>query len=104
VIGRTANRERIIDSILDPSKEIAPQFVQHTVTTKGGDAYSGILLGQQADGTYTLLMNDGRGVVVPGALVVSHETSKVSLMPDELEQGLTIEEFRDLVAYMLSLK
>ena len=104
VIGRTANRERIVDSILDPSKEIAPQFVQHTVTAKSGDAYSGILLGQQADGTYTLLMNDGRGVIVPGALVASHETSKVSLMPDELERGLTIEEFRDLVAYMLSLK
>ena len=104
VIGRTANRERIIDSILDPSKEIAPQFVQHTVETKGGDSYSGILLGQQADGTYTLLMNDGRGAVVPGALVKSHDISKVSLMPDELEQGLTVEEFRDLVAFMLSLK
>jgi putative heme-binding domain-containing protein len=104
VIGRIANRERIIDSILDPSKEIAPQFVQHTVETKGGDSYSGILLGQQADGTYTLLMNDGRGVVVPGALVKSHETSKVSLMPDELEHGLTVEEFRDLVAFMMSLK
>ena len=104
VIGRIANRERIIDSILDPSKEIAPQFVQHTVETKSGDSYSGILLGQQADGTYTLLMNDGRGAVVPGALVKSHEISKVSLMPDELEQGLTVEEFRDLVAFMLSLK
>jgi putative membrane-bound dehydrogenase-like protein len=104
VIGRVANRERLIDSILDPSKEIAPQFVQHTIETKSGDSYSGILLGQQADGTYTLLMNDGRGVVVPGALVASHDTSKVSLMPDELEQGLTVEEFRDLVTFMLSLK
>lgn len=104
VIGRVANRERLIDSILDPSKEIAPQFVQHTVETKAGDSYSGILLGQQADGTYTLLMNDGRGVVVPGTLVKSHETSKVSLMPDELEHGLTVEEFRDLVAFMMSLK
>ena len=75
-----------------------------TVETKGGDFYSGILLGQQADGTYTLLMSDGRGAVVPGALVKSHEISKVSLMPDELEQGLTVEEFRDLVAFMLSLK
>jgi putative membrane-bound dehydrogenase-like protein len=104
VIGRVANRDRIIDSILEPSKEIAPQFVQHTVATKSGDEYSGILVGQQTDGTYTLLMNDGRGVVVPGALVATHETSKVSLMPDELEQGLTVEEFRDLLAFLLSLK
>lgn len=104
VIGRVANRDRIIDSILDPSKEIAPQFVQHTVTTKSGESYSGILVGQHANGTYTLLMNDGRGVVVPGSKVATHETSKVSLMPDELERGLTVEEFCDLLTFLLSLK
>jgi putative membrane-bound dehydrogenase-like protein len=104
VIGRVANRERIIDSILNPSKEIAPQFVQHTVETKAGDSFAGILIGQQADGTCTLLMNDGRGVLIPGPLVASHQTSNVSLMPDELEQGFTIEEFRDLLTFLLSLK
>lgn len=104
VIGRVANRDRIIDSILDPSKEIAPQFVQHTVETKNGESFAGILTGQQSDGTVTLLMNDGRGVVVPGSQVATHENSKVSLMPDELEQGLTLQEFRDLLAFLLSLK
>jgi putative membrane-bound dehydrogenase-like protein len=104
VIGRIANRDRIIDSILDPSKEIAPQFVQHTVETKSGESFAGILTGQQSDGTVTLLMNDGRGVVIPGSQVATHENSKVSLMPDELEQGLTVREFRDLLAFLLSLK
>jgi putative heme-binding domain-containing protein len=104
VIGRVANRDRIIDSILDPSKEIAPQFVQHTVETKNGESFAGILTGQQSDGTVTLLMNEGRGVVIPGSQVATHENSKVSLMPDELEQGLTLQEFRDLLAFLLSLK
>jgi len=104
VIGRVANRDRIIDSILNPSKEIAPQFVQHTVEVKSGESYSGILTGEQAGGTVALLMNDGRGVVIPGPQVVSRHTSKVSLMPDELEQGLSVQEFRDLLAFLLSLK
>ena len=104
VIGRVANRDRIIDSILDPSKEIAPQFVQHAVETKSGESFTGILTGQQSDGTVTLLTNDGRGVMVPGSQVASRENSKVSLMPDELEQGLTLQEFRDLLAFLLSLK
>jgi putative membrane-bound dehydrogenase-like protein len=104
VIGRVANRDRIIDSILDPSKEIAPQFVQHTVDTKKGDSFSGVLTGQQADGTVALLMNDGRGVLIPGPQVAEHQTSKVSLMPDDLELGLTVEEFRDLLAFLLLLK
>jgi hypothetical protein len=47
---------------------------------------------------------DGRGVVIPGSQVDSHSTSKVSLMPDELEQGLSVDEFRDLVAFLLSLQ
>jgi putative heme-binding domain-containing protein len=104
VIGRVANRDRIIDSILDPSKEIAPQFVQHTVEVKSGESYSGTLTGEQADGTVALLMNDGHGIVIPGTQVVSRHTSKVSLMPDELEQGLAVQEFRDLLAFLLSLK
>jgi putative membrane-bound dehydrogenase-like protein len=104
VIGRVANRDRIIDSILDPSKEIAPQFVAHTVETKSGDSFAGILTGQQADGTIALLMNDGRGVLIPGVQVAEHQTSKVSLMPDDLEQGLSVEEFRDLLAFLLFLK
>ncbi|MCI0744632.1 MAG: c-type cytochrome [Verrucomicrobia subdivision 3 bacterium] len=102
VIGRAANRERIIDSILNPSKEIAPQFVQHTVETKTGDSYSGVLIGKHSDGTLTLLMTDGKGVVIPSGQIATQHNSNVSLMPDELEKGLTVKEFRDLLAFLLS--
>ena len=104
VIGRVANREKIIESILNPSREIAPQFVQHTVETKSGDSYSGILTGQQADGTLALLMPDGRGVLIPGSQVAAHHNSKISLMPDDLERGLTVDEFSHLLAFLLSLR
>jgi len=104
VIGRVANRDRIIDSILNPSKEIAPQFAQHTIEAKSGESYSGVLTGEQADGTVALLMNDGHGVVIPASQIVSRQISKVSSMPDDLEQGLTVQEFRDLLAFLLSLK
>jgi putative membrane-bound dehydrogenase-like protein len=104
VIGRIANRDRIIDSILNPSKEIPPQFVQHTIEVKSGESYSGILTSEQSDGTVALLMSDGRGVVIPGSQISARSISKVSLMPEGLAQGLTVEEFRDLLAYLLSLK
>jgi len=104
VIGRVANRDRIIDSILNPSKEIPPQFAQHTIEVKNGESYSGILTSEQSDGTVALLMNDGRGVIIPGPQISSRHISKVSLMPEGLAQGLSVEEFRDLLAYLLSLK
>ncbi len=104
VIGRIANRDRIIDSILNPSKEIPPQFVQHIIDAKNGESYSGILTSEQADGTVALLMSDGRGVIIPGSQISSRHISKVSLMPEGLAQGLTVQEFRDLLAYLISLK
>src|SRR5204863_1616487 len=58
-IARGADREKLMQSILHPSRDIAPQFVSHTVETKDGQAVSGLLISQNADGTLTLATAEG---------------------------------------------
>ena len=41
---------------------------------------------------------------VPIAQVARHDTSPVSLMPAGLENTMTVQDFRDLLAYLLSMK
>ncbi|HVY69159.1 MAG TPA: PVC-type heme-binding CxxCH protein, partial [Verrucomicrobiae bacterium] len=103
VIARAAKREKIAQSILDPSREIAPQFVTHIVETRDGQSYSGLLIGDSTDGSVTLTTTDGKGVLIPGSQVASRQQSKVSLMPEGLEKGMSIGDFRDLLAFLETL-
>jgi len=103
-IARGSNREKLMLSILHPSRDIAPQFVSHTVETRDGQAVSGLLLSQNADGTVILATAEGKAVRIPASDVVTHTQSKVSLMPEDLAGTMTVRDFRDLMAYLLSRK
>lgn len=100
-IARGADREKLIQSILHPSRDIAPQFVGHTVETRDGDVFTGLLIGQSTEVGLTLFTADGKAVVIPGALIASQAQSKVSLMPEGLADLLTLRDFRDLLAFLL---
>ena len=47
---------------------------------------------------------DGKKIAVAGKEVVSFRMLKTSLMPDGLVEALTVEDFRDLLAYLEGLK
>ena len=102
-IARGADREKLMQSILNPSRDIPPQFVAHVVETKDGESLTGLLLSQTA-AALTLATADGQAMVVPTSEVASHTQSKVSLMPEGLDRALTVAQFRDLMAFLLSRK
>ncbi len=103
-IARVFDRQRLIDAILDPSREVAPQYEQHVVETKAGLTYTGVLVHTGLDGTLTLNAVDAGRVRVRGSDVVRHEASAQSLMPAGMEQTMTVEDFRDLLAFLMSRK
>ena len=91
-----------MQSILHPSLDMAPQFVTHTVETKDGQSYSGLFAGQSASGLVTLITADGNGTLIPGGQITSRTSSDVSLMPEGLADALTVDDFWDLLAFLLS--
>ncbi|MBI5396360.1 MAG: HEAT repeat domain-containing protein [Verrucomicrobia bacterium] len=103
-IASASDRQRLIQSILEPSREIAPQFEQHVVETKDGQTYTGVWLNAYLDGSLLLSVPGMGQVRIPGPEIVSHRTSELSLMPEGLENGMTVQDFRDLLAFLLSLK
>jgi putative heme-binding domain-containing protein len=104
VITRGGSVDKLMISILDPSRDIPPQFVTHTVTTTDGESYSGLLIGQSSTAGVTLLGGDGNAIAIPPARITAQTQSDVSLMPEGLAQGLTTQDFRDLIAYLLTRK
>jgi putative heme-binding domain-containing protein len=103
-IARGSDREKLMQSILHPSRDIAPQFVTHTIETKDGQEFSGLLIGQSVNEGATLFMANGRAVLVTPSQIASQTQSKVSLMPEGLAEALTVQDFRDLLSFLVSRK
>ncbi len=98
----TLSRERLIESIVRPSKEIAPQFSAWTIHTTAGKTLVGMLVKEEATGEQTY--SDQKGDLFrfkPGE-IESRQAQAVSIMPDGLPQLLTVQEFRDLLAFLQS--
>jgi putative membrane-bound dehydrogenase-like protein len=100
-LSRGMDRRRLVQSILQPSAEIAPQFVAWSVARMDGTIFTGILLVESQDGTQTYADAQGRPIVVPSSEIENRKPLATSIMPDNVATSLSIQEFRDLVAFLL---
>ncbi len=76
----------------------------HTVETKDGQTFSGLLIGESVESGLTLFTADAKAVLIPPGQVAARTQSTTSLMPEGLEQALTAQDFRDLLTFLLSRK
>jgi putative membrane-bound dehydrogenase-like protein len=104
VIARTMDRQKLAESILEPSKEISPQFTTWAIETKSGKVLTGMLLGEEVNGDLRMGDNTGKIFFVPFNDIETRTPMKTSIMPEKLYELMTPSEFRDLVAYLESLK
>jgi putative membrane-bound dehydrogenase-like protein len=103
-VGRSLSRDKLIESILAPSKEVAPQFVTWTVTTRDGKVHTGVIVEEGPNSTLTLGDTQGKLVTIPRNDVEERRAVPGSIMPDNLPALMTRREFRDLIAYLAKRK
>ncbi len=101
--GDAFGRRDLVESILEPSVRIAPGYGTVLVETRDGRTFQGVL--KQADASGLRLMGgDGLLVTIGKDEVLTQDGGNVSLMPEGLHAGLTLQEFTDLIEYLTSLK
>ena len=96
------SRGRLVESIIRPSKEIAPQFSSWTIVTTNGKTLVGMLVKEEATGEQTYADQKGELFRFKVGEVESRQAQALSIMPDGLPQLMTVQEFRDLVAFLQS--
>ena len=102
-IGDKFPRRELIQSILDPSAAIAVGYATTTIETRAGEVHDGVVK-QVNDSWVELMTAHGRRQRVATADIATQRTSTISLMPEGLHAGLSVEEFSDLIEYLTSLK
>ncbi|HWB10329.1 MAG TPA: PQQ-dependent sugar dehydrogenase [Pirellulales bacterium] len=102
-IGGKFDRPHLIESLLEPSRQIVEGFRTSVVATGDGRTLTGIVREQSPERIVLFDAAAARHVVAVRD-IEQRETSAVSLMPERLETLLTREQFTDLVAYLESLR
>ncbi|MEE3285499.1 MAG: hypothetical protein VX311_13035, partial [Planctomycetota bacterium] len=103
LIARSRNRRQLLESILLPSREVAPQFTSWTLVTIDGRVLNGVIVYENRD-RLTIEDADGKQTNLANTEVEMRTPQKKSLMPEKLIDRLAITELRDLLSFLETLK
>ena len=101
-IGARQAREYLLESIVDPNRQIAQGFETVVLELTNGQLVSGIVKDEDAR-EIRLVTPEGKSVTVPKDKIEDRLRGK-SAMPDDVPQFLSKREIRDLVEFLAGLK
>lgn len=91
--------EQLLTNILDPNREVAPNFLLYIVETNDNRILSGIIT-NETPASVSLKGADGVEQSVPRSEVKSLKSAGVSLMPEGVEAAVNPQQMADLMAFI----
>ena len=91
--------EALLTAILDPSREVQPQYLAYTATLTDGDAVYG-LIAEESGNSVTMKGLDGKSRTLVRSQIKSLAGTNRSLMPDGLESVLSPQGMADVIRFL----
>jgi putative membrane-bound dehydrogenase-like protein len=95
--------ESLLRNILTPNAQLESGYYRHDVRLRDGSVVSGFLADTNED-AITLRIIGADDKLIPRSEIVSHDISKLSLMPEGLIDGFTDQQVADLFTYLNTLR
>ncbi|MDA7644975.1 hypothetical protein N8642_01295 [bacterium] len=96
---RGLRKRGILEAVLFPNREVAPQYFGITVAHDSGTE-TGILRGE-SDRSITIRQAGGTDLTLVKSSITSIRSEGVSLMPEGLLEGLEVQEVADLLEFIM---
>jgi len=93
----------VLLNILDPNREVKPEFLAYTLLTTDGRTVAG-MIGSETANDLVIRQLDGTDVEVRRADIELLQNSGLSFMPEGLEKTVSVEQMADLLSYLNSLE
>ncbi len=103
------SKETLLHDILDPNAAVNSEFIGYTLEIDTEDVFaeettfSGIIVAD-TDSEVTIRLADGVEHTFNRNTLKSMRSSGLSLMPEELESGMEVQHFEDLLSYLQEAK
>ena len=96
---KTRGPEAILLNVLDPNREVNPQYLNYTVVTNDGRTLSGMIVSETAT-SVTLKRADNASDTVLRIDIEQLKSTGQSLMPEGMEKQIDKQALADLMAYL----
>jgi len=93
--------DRLVEDILDPSRNVDPAFRVTLLTLKDGEVESGLIRREEGE-TVIIADSTGKEHSLPKSNIAERRPSQLSLMPDSFSQVIEPKDFNHLIAFLLS--
>lgn len=100
VAMRSRGPEAILANVLDPNREVNPQYLSYHLTTNEDDHHTGMIVAESATGL-SLLRGDGTTIKLLRADIETIRQSSLSFMPEGLEKSIDLKAMADLLAFLM---
>jgi putative heme-binding domain-containing protein len=102
-VAGTRTAQFIVESVLQPSVEVASGYESILVQTAAGRILDGVVQRETSDSLW-IVTAQGDVMVLAVADIARRRIQDVSLMPGNLAEVLTVTELHDLLAYLMTLR
>jgi putative heme-binding domain-containing protein len=102
-IAKKYDRAKLLESMLEPSKDIEPKYQAYAIATKRGQVFSGVLQERSAQ---AIVLRDAQDKLIrlDASEVDQVAPQQQSIMPELLLRDMTAQQVADLIEYLNTLK
>ena len=94
--------EAILLAVLDPNREVQPQYLNYVIVTDSGLSKTGMIAAETAT-SITLKRAEDESDTVLRANIDEMVNTGLSIMPEGLEKQLTKQDTADVIQYLMSI-
>ena len=98
---RNRGAESILVNVMDPNREVNPEFLNYNLRLQDGRVLSGMIASESAN-SLELKRADNVTDTVLRIDIEALKSTGLSLMPEGLEKEITVGQMADLLAFLLS--
>lgn len=99
---KTRGPETILVNVLDPNREVNPQYLNYVVLTQDGRAMTGMISAETAT-SVTLRRAESASDTVLRVDIDQLKSTGVSIMPEGLEETIDKQSMADIIAYLMQV-
>ena len=95
----TRGADSILVNVMDPNREVNPQYLQYNVLTIDGQVISGMIVSETAN-SLTLTAGEGQTHVIANDQIERLKNTQRSIMPEGFEKSITPQGMADLIQFL----